>query len=203
MPALPLATTVVAWALLAWGVPSPASRAAAELLPPDPYTVDGLVTDDMDNEWIATRPITLFDRPGARRRVAVVAAGDVMYAQALQLRGRPREIRVLHDHPPLRAGMRLWILARDLEEGYYILWYQGETRDDLQPAIDEQQHEHCGRGSRGSDDCWLRFAKEVPQQQWVQVKTNRGASGWMLRTDGAFEVGQRRQPPDGARQDGR
>ena len=191
MPAPPIAIVV---ALLAWGVPAPAPPVAPELLPPDPYTLDGLVTDDMQNEWIAKRPIKLFERPGARRQIAVVAAGDVMYAQALQLRGRPREIRVIHDHAPLRVGMRLWILARDLEEGYYLLWYQGETRDDLQPAIDQQEHERCGRGS---EDCWLHFAKEIPQQSWVQVTTNRGASGWMLRTDGVFEVGKRRQPRDG------
>jgi len=195
MPTHPITTIVAAW--LAWGIPSPAPPAAPELLPPDPYVVDGLGTDDMKNEWIAKRPIKLFALPGTRRQVAVVAAGDVMYAQALQLRGRPWEIRVLHDYPPLRAGMRLWILARDLEEGYCVLWYQGQTRDDLQTAIDYAlEHQRCGRGSK---NCWLHFAKEIPQQTWVQVTTNRGATGWMLRTDGAFEVGKPRQPGDGAK----
>src|SRR4051812_22896875 len=118
----PLCLVTAMGALLAWGVPPPAALARAELLPPDPYTVDGLVTDDMSDEWIATRKIPLFADPGARKPIAEAVPGDVMYAEALQLRGHPRKIRVLYDKPPLRAGMRLWILERDMEENSYTLW---------------------------------------------------------------------------------
>lgn len=128
-------TTVVVL-LLAWGAPPPSALAAAEPLPPDPYTLDGVVTDDMSDEWIATREIPLFASPGSRKLIATVAPGEVMHAEALQLRGRPWEVRVLHDYGPLRAGMRLWILARDMDEGHFILWYRGETRTDLDVGID-------------------------------------------------------------------
>ena len=74
------------------------------------------------------REIPLFARPGSPRRVATVARGEVMHAQALQLRGHPWEVRVLYDHGPLRAGMRLWTLARDMAEGYYEYWFSSQTR---------------------------------------------------------------------------
>jgi hypothetical protein len=166
--------------LVAWAIPLSAP-AAAELRPPDPYTVDDLVTDDMSYPWIATREIQLFARPGSRRLIATVARGEVMHAEALQLRGHPWEVRVLHDKGPLRAGMRLWILARHMEEGSYQLWFGGETRDDLQEMINfDLVGRRCGRGWA---ECWLWFAKERPQEDWVRVRTERGVVGWLLRKE--------------------
>jgi hypothetical protein len=153
--------------------------AAAESRPPDPYTVNDLVTDDMSYAWVATRGLPLFARPGSRRRVATVARGEVMQAQALQLRGHPWEVLVLWDHGPFRAGMRLWILARDMEEGYYEYWYRGQTRGDILINFDLVGKD-CGHGS---EDCWLRFAKQPPQEDWVLVRTERGVIGWLLRKE--------------------
>jgi hypothetical protein len=167
--------------LVAWAIPPQFGPAAPEPRPPDPYTVDDLVTDDMSYAWIATREIPLVARPGSRRPVATVARGEVMHAEALQLRGHPWEVRVLHDKDPLRAGMRLWILARDMEEGYYQLWFGGEMRDDLQDMISfELVGKRCGRGSA---DCWLRFTKQRPQENWVRVRTQRGVVGWLVRKE--------------------
>jgi len=167
--------------LLAWAVPALSARAATFSRQPAPYAVDDLVTDDMEYEWIATRRIRLFARPGSGKRIATVSPGEVMKAEAMQLRGRPWEVRVLHDKGSLRAGMRLWILARDLEEGTYQLWFQGELRYDLEKMIDfNLVGKRCGRGS---EDCWLWFANEPPQEQWMRVRTARGVVGWFLRND--------------------
>ena len=165
--------------LLAWAVPPRAAPAATPPGQPPPYAVDGLVTDDMEYEWIATRKIRLFARPGSGKGTATVLPGQVMKAEAMQLRGRPWEVRVLHDKDSLRAGMRLWILARDLDEGTYQLWFQGELRYDLEKMIDfNLVGKRCGRGS---EDCWLWFAKVPPQEQWMRVRTAQGAVGWFLR----------------------
>ena len=178
---------------LAWALPPLAAPVAAEPRPPSPYVVDGLVTDDMSFRWIATREISLFAHPGSRQRVAVVVPGEVMHAEALQLRGRPWEVRVLYDKGALRAGMRLWILARDMEEGSYQLWFGGETRDDLQEMISfELVGKQCGRGSA---DCWLRFEREPAQEDWVRVRTERGVVGWLGRKNhDDFRIGDKRLP---------
>ena len=179
--------------VLAWAFPPPAAPVAAEPRPPNPYVVDGLVTDDMSYGWIATREIPLFAHPGSRQRVALVVPSEVMHAEALQIRGRPWEVRVLYDKGVLRAGMRLWILARDMEEGSYQLWFGGQTRDDLQEMISfELVGKQCGRGSA---DCWLRFAKEPVQEDWVRVRTERGVVGWLRRKNQHdFRVSEKRLP---------
>jgi len=114
-----------------------------------------------------------------------------MHAEALQLRGHPWEVRVLHDKGPFRAGARLWILARDMEEGYFILWFEGRTLDDLDVIDFHLIGKHCGRGS---EHCWLRFATERPQESWVRVRTERGVVGWLQRKEhDDFEV-RKKQP---------
>lgn len=185
--------TALGGLLLASALPPLAAPVAAETRPPDPYVVDGLVTDDMSYGWIATREIRLFTHPGSRRQVAVVVPGEVMHAEALQIRGRPWEVRVLHDKGALRAGMRLWILARDMEEGSYQLWFGGETRDDLQEMISfELVGKQCGRGSA---DCWLRFETEPAQENWVRVRTERAVVGWLRRKKhDDFRIDEKRLP---------
>jgi hypothetical protein len=178
-------------ALLASGAgaspPGAPARPAADAAPPDPYVVDGLVTDAMDYPWTARRRIPLFAGPGSRRRVGVLAPGEVVTADRLQLRGRPWEVRVVHDRPPFRVGMRMWVLERDLDEGSFMLWYRGERREDLADAIGfGPSDEPCGRPS---ESCFLRFAKETKQESWFRVKTPRGLVGWTAQDDD-FSVGK-------------
>ncbi|HLK91536.1 MAG TPA: hypothetical protein VKZ18_16710 [Polyangia bacterium] len=177
-------------ALLASGAGASAdgapARQAAEAGPPDPYVVDGLVTDGMDYPWTAKLRIALYAGPGSRERVGVLAPGDVVTADRLQLRGRPWAGRVIHDNGPFRAGMRLWVLERDLEEGSFEIWYGGERRQDLAAAIPwRPSDESCGPPSAS---CFLRFAKEPKQESWFRVKTSRGLVGWTAR-DRDFSVG--------------
>jgi hypothetical protein len=171
--------TAISTLLAGWTILRLSAALAGEPRPPDLYTVNDLVTDDMSYAWVATRGLPLFARPGSRRRVATVARGEVMHAQALQLRGQPWEVLVLWDHGLFRAGTRLWILARDMEEGYYEYWYRGQTHDDTLINFDLVGKD-CGRGS---EDCWLRFAKQPPQEDWVRVRTERGVVGWLLRKE--------------------
>jgi hypothetical protein len=185
------AAAILGAALLASGARVPAAGAprhrSAEAGPPDPYVVDGFVTDAMSYPWTATRRIPLFAAPGSHRRVGALAPGDVVTVDRLQLRGRPWEVRVVHDRPPFRVGMRMWVLERDLDEGSFMLWYQGERREDLADAIGfGPSDEPCGRPS---ELCFLRFAKETKQESWFRVKTQRGLVGWTLRDDD-FSVGK-------------
>jgi hypothetical protein len=188
-------------ALLASGVPSAADapttteatapkktalRPAYEG-PPDPYTVDDLVSDAMDYPWTAKRRISLFAGPGSRKRVGTLAPGEVVTADHLQLRGRPWEVRVIYDKKPFRVGMRMWVLERDMDEGSFNLWYQGERREDLADAIGfGPSDEPCGPPS---EECFLWFAKEPKQEIWYRVVSRGGLVGWIIWRDN-FGVGK-------------
>jgi hypothetical protein len=169
-------------------------RHSADAGPPDPYFLDGLVTDAMDYPWTATRRVPLFAAPGSHERVGTLAPGDVVTADRLQLRGHPWEVRVIYDRPPFRVGMRMWVLERYMDEGTFTIWYRGERRDDLSDAIEfGPSDEPCGPPSK---QCFLRFAKESKQESWFRVKTGRGLVGWMV-WDGVsddFSVGKIKNP---------
>ncbi len=166
-------------------------RHSAEVGPPDPYFLDGLVTDAMDYPWTARRQIPLLAAPGSHKRVGTLAPGDVVIAERLQLRGHPWEVRVVYDRPPFRVGMRMWVLERDMDEGSFNLWYRGERREDLADAIGfGPSDEPCGPPS---EQCFLRFAKEPEQKSWFRVKTEHGLAGWTARYQD-FSVGKIKNP---------
>jgi hypothetical protein len=194
-------TAILGAVLLASGVPSasgaPTTNASARperpahrrvnAGPPDPYTLDGLVTDAMDYPWTAKERLPLFAGPGSRKRVGALAPGEVVIANHLQLRGRPWEVRVIYDREPFRVGMRMWILEREMEEGSFELWYRGEKRQDLSAAIDfGPSDEPCGPPSK---QCFLHFSKEPKQESWYRVVSQRGLTGWTAREDG-FAIGK-------------
>jgi hypothetical protein len=176
-------------ALLASGAaPGAAPRHhPAEAAPPDPYAVDGFVTDAMNFPWTAKRRLPVYAEPGSRKRVAMLSPGEIVVADRLQLRGRPWAVRVIYDRKPFRTGMRMWILERDLDEGSFMIWYRGERREDLADAMTlGPSEERCGPPS---EYCYLRFAKEPRQESWFRVTTRGGLVGWTPSADD-FLVGK-------------
>lgn len=167
--------------------PKTTAHPRAKAGPPDPYTLDGLVTDAMDYPWTAKIRIPLFAVPGSPKRVGTLAPGEVVTADRLQLRGRPWEVRVIYNKKPFRVGMRMWILERDMEEGSFNIWYGGERREDLADAIPfGPSDEPCGPPS---ENCYLWFSKQPKQESWYRVVSQRGLAGWTARGDG-FSVGK-------------
>jgi hypothetical protein len=100
-----------------------------------------------------------------------------------ELRGHPREIRVPKAHAPFRKGERLWILARDLEEGYFQLWYQGAIRDDLAVSLEEE----LSQCENPSPKCWLWLDKDSPQEHWVRIRRKDATVGWTHRVQDFVE----------------
>ena len=149
--------------------------------PPDPYLLDGYVPPGFDayGDWTATRRTTLYEAPGSDKAVATVDRCEAVTTRRGQIRGRPWAVHVLRARAPFHEGDRMWILARNLEEGYFQLWYRGAIRDDLAKDVDlALAKKDCGTPSEA---CWLRFEAPSPQEFWVRIETKSGTAGWTKR----------------------
>jgi hypothetical protein len=99
-------------------------------------------------------------------------------------------MRVIYDHPPFHKGEKIWVLARDLEEGTFDLWYKGPLHPDSGPGdinlwIDGK---HC---DRPSPECWLSAGEKTSQEFWVQSRKKDGTNGWTNQPDHFEEYGRR------------
>jgi hypothetical protein len=160
------------------GEPNPAAA------PADPYVLSGYVPAGFSafGTWTALRKVDLYSAVGSRKVVATADKCAEITAEDGEIRGRPREIRVVKSHAPLRKGERMWILARGLEEGYFQLWYRGAVRDELAASLGEDlsfAEEHCGNLS---PKCWLWIDKDSPQEHWVRMRVKDGTVGWTRQT---------------------
>jgi hypothetical protein len=73
----------------------------------------------------------------------------------------------------------MWILARNLEEGYFQLWYRGAVRDDLATSVHlPPAQKDC---PTPSEACWLRFEAPPVREFWVEIQTKSGTVGWSKR----------------------
>jgi len=157
--------------------------------PRDPFRVAGYVPVGFRGfgTWTARKETPLYVSPDSRRLAATITRCEEVTAQDGELRGRPWEMRVLKAHPPFRKGETFWVLARDLEEGYFQLWYRGQVRDDVAGELADAPpfgQTHC---SKASARCWLRVDKEPRQVHWVHVRKRDGTSGW---SDRASDFGE-------------
>jgi hypothetical protein len=166
--------------------------------PPDPWIRHGLYPGGFETvgPWTAHRRTPLYQAPGSPKIVAHVEACEEITVDETELRGRPRELRVLKANPPLfRKGERMWILAHDLEEGYEELWYRGEIRDDVEVSLEEalsSSEESC---TSPSPKCWLWLAKEQPQALWIRMRRKDGTRGWSTRAEEDFTEGSAKPGP--------
>jgi len=122
---LALFAVVLLPAAVATGEPRPS------LAPRDPYVLSGYLPAGFEafGAWTAHRTTPLYARPGSNKLVTTLGKCEEVIAEDGQIRGHPRALKVLKSHAPFEKGERLWILARDLEEGYFQLWYRGAIRD--------------------------------------------------------------------------
>jgi len=128
----------VVFAILVGSIPASGGPEVLPSAPPDPYVLPGYVPAGFSafGTWTAHRKTLLYDAPGSQKVVATIDRCEEITAKDGEIRGRPRAIRVLKAHPPFRKGEKMWILARDLEEGYFQLWYWGKVRDDVAVALE-------------------------------------------------------------------
>lgn len=177
--------TTAAFAIVLFGALPVVGEPNPAAVPQDPYIRSGYVPAGFTafGTWTARRKTLLYDAAGSRKALTAVNQCEEVTAEDGELRGRPREIRVLKSHPPFRKGERMWILARDLEEGYFELWYQGEVRDDLAVSLEEE----LAQCAQPSSQCWLWLAKSYPQEHWVRIRRKNGAIGWTRRADDFVE----------------
>ena len=149
--------------------------------PADPYLLRGYVPPGFDEygTWTALRRTTLYDGPGSNKVVAAVDRCETVDARHGEIRGRPWAAHVLYPRGPFHEGDLLWILARNLEEGYFQLWYRGAVRDDLAKEVDLALAKKDCRIP--SEKCWLRFEAPPVQEFWVEVETKSGTAGWTKR----------------------
>jgi len=167
----------------------PAAGQPSKSVPQDPYRLAGYVPAGFSGfgTWTARKETTLYEAPGSQRVLGTIAKCQEVTAQDGEIRGHPWEMRVLKAHHPFRKGERLWILARDLEEGYFQLWYRGRVRDDVADALQDTPpfaQEQC---SKPSPKCWLWVDKAPRQEHWVQMRRKDGMIGW---TDRARDFGE-------------
>ncbi|HYQ00563.1 MAG TPA: hypothetical protein VER96_17920 [Polyangiaceae bacterium] len=160
---------------------APAVSEPSAAVPPDPYVLRGYVPAGFSGfgKWTALRATPFYATVGSRKPSGAIEPCEAVTAQDGQVRGHPREIRVLKAHPPFRQGERIWILARDLEEGYFQLWYRGAIRDDLLDSLGDglaMAEEHC---SICTPECWLRIEQDSPQEHWVRIRRKSGSVGWI------------------------
>jgi hypothetical protein len=148
--------------------------------PEDPYQLDGYVPAGFRDfgQWVSIRDVPLHDRPGSRKVIGVIGRCESVTAMDSEIMGHPWLLRVIYSHPPFRLGEKLWILARDLEEGYFQLWYKGTIRDDLAVLIEDSFSKmNCAKPSA---DCWLWFDRRPKQETWVKLRGRNGSLGWAL-----------------------
>lgn len=67
--------------------------------------------------------------------MATVDRCETVDAMRGEIRGRPWAAQALYPRAPFHEGDTMWILARNLEEGYFQLWYRGAVRDDLATSV--------------------------------------------------------------------
>jgi len=168
---------------------APAAGDARPPAPRDPYVLAGYVPAGFSGfgTWTARKDATLYAAPGSRKVVATIARCDEVTAQDGVIRGHPWAIRALKAHPPFRRGDRMWILARDLEEGYFQLWYEGRVRDDVAAALGGAPPFTDDDCAKPSPQCWLWIDREPRQEHWVKLRTRTGTLGW---SDRAGDFGQ-------------
>lgn len=154
-------------------------------VPEDPYVLPGYVPSGFAafGTWTARRKTALYEAAGSHKAVATVDPCEEVTAEDGELRGHPTEIQVLKSHAPFRKGERMWILARDLEEGYFQLWYQGAVRDDLAESLEDD----LTRCAKPSPQCWLSIGKASPQEHWVRLRRKDASVGWTHRAEDFVE----------------
>lgn len=153
--------------------------------PPDPYVLSGYVPIGFEafGAWTAQQATPLYAAPDSSTPVTTLGKCAQVIAENGEIRGRPRALKILRAHAPFAAGERLWILARDLEEGYFQLWYQGKVRDDLAVLLEEDLPGSEPGCSKPSHACWLWAERSSPQQHWVRIRTKAGTVGWTNRSE--------------------
>jgi hypothetical protein len=174
-----------AFAIVLLGAPPVVGQPSPAAVPQDPYVLPGYVPAGFGafGTWTARRKTELYAAAGSHQLVATIDRCEEVTAEHGELRGHPREIRVLKAHAPFRKGERLWILARDLEEGYFQLWYQGAIRDDLAVSLEEE----LSQCEKPSPKCWLWLDKDSPQEHWVRIRRKDATVGWTHRVQDFVE----------------
>lgn len=182
---LALFAIVLVSAVTATGEPSTSPA------PRDPYVLSGYLPVGFAafGAWTAQQKTALYDAPDSKRLVATLGKCEDVLAEDGEIRGHPRALKILRAHAPFKKGERLWILARDLEEGYFQLWYQGAVRDDLAVLLEEDLPGTAPGCSKSSRECWLWAERSTPQQHWVRMRTKRGTVGWTNRPEHFLAVG--------------
>jgi hypothetical protein len=185
-----LVALVLGLALLALDVLRSDAAGAPPARSKSQYILRGYVPAGFDHygAWTAKKATPLYADPSAGKPSASVASCETVDAERGEIRGRPWAVRVVFPHDPFRKGDRMWILARDLEEGYFQLWHRGELRDDLASELDlELVGRRCEE--KPSETCWLWFDGIPEQVFWVRIRKQDGTVGWTRRPTDFIEGG--------------
>jgi hypothetical protein len=136
-------------------------------------------------QWTVNRPSVLYNtwRAG-RKRIAGLAKGQkVEGLDGVHVTFSPDRVRVIRDVP--EAGMKAGDEALRYMyhgEAFAQFWSKGQYYDSLGLSI-------RGDGSQSGDcfgECDSELILRGKKEWWVQVRTDTGASGWVL-ADGNFD----------------